>query len=80
MSNVPVDIMPAAPEKKNDPAINEVQLGESNNHDAEPLPELHAKTFLAVFAVCLIYFAQDFALIGAGAVSSDPLNCTMVVK
>lgn len=35
----------------------------------EPQPHLHAKTFLAVFAVCLIYFAQDFALVGAGAVS-----------
>lgn len=37
--------------------------------DDEPEPHLHAKTFLAVFAVCLIYFAQDFTLVGAGAVS-----------
>lgn len=31
-------------------------------------PHLHAKTFLAVFAVCLIYVAQTFTLVGAGAV------------
>jgi hypothetical protein len=35
----------------------------------EPAPRLHAKTFLAVFAVCLIYFAQLVSLVGAGAVS-----------
>ncbi|TDZ15967.1 Trichothecene efflux pump TRI12 [Colletotrichum orbiculare MAFF 240422] len=33
----------------------------------EAEPRLHAKTFLAVFAVALIYFAQLFSLIGAGA-------------
>lgn len=32
-------------------------------------PHLHAKTFLAVFAVCLIYIAQLISLVGAGAVS-----------
>lgn len=30
---------------------------------------LHLKTFLAVFAVLLVYFAQLVSLIGAGAVS-----------
>jgi hypothetical protein len=35
----------------------------------EPHVHLHAKTFLAVFAVCLIYFAQLVNLVGAGAVS-----------
>jgi hypothetical protein len=30
------------------------------------------RTYLAVFAVCLIYFAQDFALVGAGSVSHLP--------
>lgn len=34
----------------------------------EPAPHLHAKTFLAVFAVAMIYAAQLFSLIGAGAV------------
>ncbi|KAK0730238.1 major facilitator superfamily domain-containing protein [Lasiosphaeris hirsuta] len=35
--------------------------------DDEPKPHLHAKTFLAVFAVCLIYMAQLVNLVGAGA-------------
>ncbi|KAF6826676.1 siderophore iron transporter [Colletotrichum plurivorum] len=33
----------------------------------EPAPHLHAKTFLAVFVVAMIYAAQLFSLIGAGA-------------
>ncbi|KJZ75161.1 hypothetical protein HIM_05355 [Hirsutella minnesotensis 3608] len=33
----------------------------------EPRPRLHAKTFMAVGAVCLIYFAQLVNLVGAGA-------------
>ncbi|KAI7781427.1 MFS general substrate transporter [Diaporthe eres] len=33
----------------------------------EPKPQLHAKTFLAVFAVFGIYFAQVYCLVGAGA-------------
>lgn len=35
----------------------------------EPAPRLHAKTWLTVFAVCLIYFAQLINVVGAGAVS-----------
>lgn len=35
----------------------------------EPVPHLHAKTFLIVFSVCLIYFAQLINVVGAGAVS-----------
>ena len=35
----------------------------------EPIPHLHAKTFLVVFAVCLIYFAQLINVVGSGAVS-----------
>jgi hypothetical protein len=35
----------------------------------EPVPHLHAKTFLVVFAVCLIYFAQLINVVGSGAVS-----------
>lgn len=34
----------------------------------EPVPHLHAKTFLVVFAVCLIYFVQLINVVGAGAV------------
>jgi hypothetical protein len=39
------------------------------NVDDEPKPHLHAVTFMAVFAVCLIYFAQNACIVGAGAVS-----------
>lgn len=46
---------------------------DSHDEALEPKPQLHTKTFLAVFAVCLIYFAQDFALVGAGAVSQSIL-------
>lgn len=34
----------------------------------DAVPHLHAKTFLTVFAVCLIYFAQLINVVGAGAV------------
>jgi len=41
--------------------------GDDNDSDNEPVPHLHAKTFLAVIAVCLIYMAQLVNLVGAGA-------------
>jgi len=44
------------------------EVGDSSTDDLEPVPHVHLKTYLAVFAVCLIYFAQDFALVGAGSV------------
>ncbi|KAF7548044.1 hypothetical protein G7Z17_g7323 [Cylindrodendrum hubeiense] len=34
---------------------------------SEPQPQIHAKTFLALFAICLIYFSQTFALVGTGS-------------
>jgi hypothetical protein len=40
---------------------------EDENH--EPEFHLHAKTYLTVFAICLIYFAQLINVVGAGAVS-----------
>ncbi len=45
------------------------ELTSSIEDDDEPVPHLHAKTFLVVFAVCLIYFAQLVNVVGAGAVS-----------
>jgi hypothetical protein len=42
---------------------------ENAEHLSELQPHLHARTFLAVFAVCLIYFAQLFSIVGAGTVS-----------
>ena len=41
----------------------------SSFSDNEPVPHLHLKTYLAVFTVCLIYYAQLFNIVGAGAVS-----------
>ena len=43
-----------------------------NQFELVHTPHLHAKTFLAVTAVCLIYIAQTFTLVGAGAVSLKP--------
>jgi hypothetical protein len=40
----------------------------------EPVPHLHAKTYLTVFAVCLIYFAQLINVVGAGAVRNLPIR------
>jgi hypothetical protein len=42
---------------------------ENAEHLSELQPHLHARTFLAVFAVCLIYFVQLFSIVGAGTVS-----------
>jgi hypothetical protein len=41
----------------------------SHGESSERAPRLRAKTFLAVAAVCLIYFAQLVSLVGAGVVS-----------
>ena len=35
----------------------------------ETVPHLHAKTFLIIFAVALIYFTQVVNVVGAGSVS-----------
>lgn len=45
-----------------------------NDHDSHDGRKLNARTFLAVFAVCLIYFAQLVNLVGAGAVRLLPLQ------
>ncbi|KAK3366735.1 major facilitator superfamily domain-containing protein [Lasiosphaeria ovina] len=39
----------------------------SDSGDDDLMPRLHAKTFLAVFSVCLIYMSQVVCLVGAGA-------------
>ncbi|KAK3324879.1 major facilitator superfamily domain-containing protein [Apodospora peruviana] len=39
----------------------------SSFSEGEPKPHLHAKTFLAVFAVCAIYFVQIYNVVGTGA-------------
>jgi len=40
----------------------------SRGEENEPVPHLHAKTYLAVFTVTVIYYAQLVNLVGAGAV------------
>ena len=47
----------------------EADLGAVRSYGDEPVAHLHAKTFLGVFAVLTIYFAQLFNIVGAGAVS-----------
>lgn len=39
----------------------------------EGIPKVHSKTFLAIFAVSTMYFAQVYCLAGAGAVSTSDL-------
>lgn len=55
---------------KDAPAVDVSSVGNDSASDDEPRARLHAKTFLAVFAIGLIYFAQIFALVGGGSVSS----------
>lgn len=39
--------------------------------ESDVVPHLHAKTFLAIFAVALIYFTQVFNVVGAGSVRNS---------
>jgi len=45
-------------------------LPDAPTSNTEPVPHLHARTFLVVFAVCFIYFAQLVNLVGPGVVRS----------
>lgn len=58
-------------ETKPEVAVGQEKGSVSDSSDSldEPAPRLHAKTLLAVLAVCTIYFAQLVTLVGAGAVS-----------
>ena len=40
---------------------------ETIDYEREPAPKLHAKTYLIVFAVSVVYLAQVINLVGAGA-------------
>lgn len=40
--------------------------------EKRPARRLHAKTYLAIFTVCLIYYVQLVNLVGAGAVRAEP--------
>ncbi|KAK3298781.1 major facilitator superfamily domain-containing protein [Chaetomium fimeti] len=60
----------ASREQTGEPPIFDSSLpqssGSSHDGSSEPAPRLHARTLLAVLAVCLIYFAQLVSLVGAG--------------
>ncbi|KAH7634619.1 major facilitator superfamily domain-containing protein [Sordaria sp. MPI-SDFR-AT-0083] len=58
--------VPLVTEKSSSSRTNEHDTSDGPEAD-DPVPHLHAKTFLAVFAVCLIYIAQLISLVGAGA-------------
>lgn len=62
-------------EKSASPENREVVIDSSTPSEQiqESRPHLHAKTFLAVAAMCLIYIAQLVSLVGAGAVSYVPV-------
>ncbi|KAH6652979.1 major facilitator superfamily domain-containing protein [Truncatella angustata] len=50
------------------PVIQEAKEHSSaTSHELETNSPVHAKTFLAILAVCLIYFAQLTSVVGAGA-------------
>lgn len=63
---------PRVTETSEDGSTKRVPIGEFD----EPPPHLHAKTFLAILAICMLYFTQNFCIVGAGAVSldSDPVE------
>ncbi|EXJ67493.1 uncharacterized protein A1O5_09506 [Cladophialophora psammophila CBS 110553] len=50
-----------------DTKANDVLHEHTPNPDEEPTPHLHAKTFLIVFAVMVVYMAQLINLTGCGA-------------
>lgn len=68
--NVIKDVRPEndTPSTPSEPEKSDNKEHSIEDHE-EPVPHLHAKTFLIVFAVCLIYFAQLINVVGAGAVS-----------
>ncbi|KAJ9165483.1 MFS general substrate transporter [Coniochaeta hoffmannii] len=47
--------------------VQSKEVDHASQEYLEPVPHVHLRTYLAVLAVCLIYFAQDFALVGAGS-------------
>jgi hypothetical protein len=64
----------ATEDEKTATVSSEKAAAHSDSEDENTPAHLHAKTWLAVLAVCLIYFAQLVNLVGAGAVRRS-LNC-----
>ncbi|KAI0128994.1 major facilitator superfamily domain-containing protein [Xylariales sp. AK1849] len=48
-------------------SVGEVDGGSRSSDGDGPRPHVHLKTYIAIFAVCLVYVAQNFAIVGAGA-------------
>jgi hypothetical protein len=69
--NVEVQVEQQSDTEKSDPQTasekRDANAGSDENDEAGP--HLHAKTFLAVFAVAMIYFSQVLNVVGAGSVS-----------
>lgn len=61
-----------------EPVVSDFEGAEEHGADAQP--HLHAKTFLAVLAVFLIYAAQLFAIVGAGTVSTMTFRSCVIEK
>ena len=69
MSSLEKPIAEELSEPSSPPVQDVIKTTCSPNHeDIEPARRLHAKAYLAVFTVCLIYYAQLVNLVGAGAV------------
>ncbi|KAK0614473.1 major facilitator superfamily domain-containing protein [Immersiella caudata] len=54
-------------EEKPAPDISHITDSESGE---SPAPRLHAKTYLAIFSICLIYFVQIYNVVGAGVLGN----------
>lgn len=65
-------VVPADPSSK-ELALEAACVADSGVED-EPKLRVHLKTYVAIFAVCLVYVAQNFAIVGAGAVSQPPIT------
>ncbi|KAF7561383.1 hypothetical protein G7046_g2767 [Stylonectria norvegica] len=73
-ANLGLEVQSGLPSSRElDQIAEEKPIGEQDASDSleegqiEPQPRLHLKTFLALFAICLIYFSQTYTLVGAGA-------------
>ncbi|KAJ2897395.1 PEP5 [Zalerion maritima] len=61
------ELTPVAASETSSPAGEKSDVKETIEDREEPIPHLHIKTYLTVFAVCFIYFAQLINVVGAGA-------------
>ncbi|KAK6073549.1 siderophore iron transporter [Seiridium cupressi] len=67
MAEIPADHTSPVTKAPPSPVTNEVEGAPEPNSRHDSRSQVYAKTFLAVFAICLIYFAQLVTLVGVGA-------------